>query len=173
MRQDAFVMKMLNEMDRIWKSNGLDLRMITFRIMPVGYRRGMGELVLNCATLMEIQKEEGLRGVLNDEILRKWLMKHNSDEFAYKEAQENFIRSCAGWCIVTYVLGIGDRHNDNILFTKNGHVFHIDFGKYMGDWQMAAGFRRYHIWGKIGKTLGFNFPEIGFLLCSPPKCSML
>ncbi|CAA93489.1 Phosphatidylinositol 3-kinase piki-1 [Caenorhabditis elegans] len=142
MRQDAFVMKMLNEMDRIWKSNGLDLRMITFRIMPVGYRRGMGELVLNCATLMEIQKEEGLRGVLNDEILRKWLMKHNSDEFAYKEAQENFIRSCAGWCIVTYVLGIGDRHNDNILFTKNGHVFHIDFGKYMGDWQMAAGFRR-------------------------------
>uniref|UniRef100_A0A1I7T9Q9 phosphatidylinositol 3-kinase n=1 Tax=Caenorhabditis tropicalis TaxID=1561998 RepID=A0A1I7T9Q9_9PELO len=142
MRQDAFVMKMVNEMDRIWKSNGLDLRMITFRIMPVGYRRGMGELVLNCATLMEIQKEDGLRGVLNDEVLRKWLIKHNSDEFAYKEAQENFIRSCAGWCIVTYVLGIGDRHNDNILFTKNGHVFHIDFGKYMGDWQMAAGFRR-------------------------------
>ncbi|EGT40724.1 CBN-PIKI-1 protein [Caenorhabditis brenneri] len=142
MRQDAFVMKMVNEMDRIWKSNGLDLRMITFRIMPVGYRRGMGELVLNCATLLEIQKEDGLRGVLNDEVLRKWLIKHNSDEFAYKEAQENFIRSCAGWCIVTYVLGIGDRHNDNILFTKNGHVFHIDFGKYMGDWQMAAGFRR-------------------------------
>ncbi|KAF1749101.1 hypothetical protein GCK72_025568 [Caenorhabditis remanei] len=142
MRQDAFVMKMVNEMDRIWKSNGLDLRMITFRIMPVGYRRGMGELVLNCATLLEIQKEDGLRGVLNDEVLRKWLVKHNSDEFAYKEAQENFIRSCAGWCIVTYVLGIGDRHNDNILFTKNGHVFHIDFGKYMGDWQMAAGFRR-------------------------------
>lgn len=142
MRQDAFVMKMVNEMDRIWKSNGFDLRIITFRVMPVGYRRGMGELVLNCSTLLEIQKEDGLRGVLNDEVLRKWLMKHNSDEFSYKEALENFIRSCAGWCIVTYVLGIGDRHNDNILFTKNGHVFHIDFGKYMGDWQTAAGFRR-------------------------------
>uniref|UniRef100_A0A8R1DT10 phosphatidylinositol 3-kinase n=1 Tax=Caenorhabditis japonica TaxID=281687 RepID=A0A8R1DT10_CAEJA len=142
MRQDAFVMKMVNEMDRIWKTNGLDLRIITFRVMPVGYRRGMGELVLNCATLLEIQKEDGLRGVLNDEVLRKWLVKHNSDEFEYNKALENFIRSCAGWCIVTYVLGIGDRHNDNILFTKNGHVFHIDFGKYMGDWQMAAGFRR-------------------------------
>ncbi|CAB3399260.1 unnamed protein product [Caenorhabditis bovis] len=142
MRQDAFVMKMVNEMDRIWKSNGLDLRIITFRVMPVGYRRGMAELVLNCATLLEIQKEDGLRGVLNDEVLRKWLMKHNSNEFSYKEALDNFIRSCAGWCVVTYVLGIGDRHNDNILFTKNGHVFHIDFGKYMGDWQTAAGFRR-------------------------------
>ncbi|CAI5454702.1 unnamed protein product [Caenorhabditis angaria] len=142
MRQDAFVMKMVNEMDRIWKSNNLDLRIITFRVMPVGFKRGMGELVSNCATLLEIQKEDGLTGVLNHEVLRKWLMKHNSSEFTYKQALDNFIRSCAGWCIVTYVLGIGDRHNDNILFTKKGHVFHIDFGKYMGDWQMAGGFRR-------------------------------
>lgn len=142
MRQDAFVMKMVNDMDRIWRMNNLDLRMITFRVMPVGFKKGMGELVNNCATLLEIQKEDGLKGVLKDTILQTWLMKHNSSEFTYNEALDNFIRSCAGWCIVTYVLGIGDRHNDNILFTKNGHVFHIDFGKYMGDWQTAAGFRR-------------------------------
>jgi phosphatidylinositol-4-phosphate 3-kinase len=26
--------------------------------------------------------------------------------------------------------------------TTSGQVFHIDFGKYFGEWQTAAGFRR-------------------------------
>ncbi|RCN40304.1 hypothetical protein ANCCAN_13759 [Ancylostoma caninum] len=102
----------------------------------------MAQLVSDCATLCEIQKEFGMTGVFKVDVLRNWLMKHNTTEFLYKQALDNFTRSCAGWCVATYVLGIGDRHNDNILVTTAGHVFHIDFGKYMGDWQTAAGFRR-------------------------------
>ncbi|KAK6765698.1 hypothetical protein RB195_025546 [Necator americanus] len=142
MRQDALVLQMVAFMNDIWLSEHLDLRMITFRCMPVGYRKGMAELVSDCATLCEIQKEFGMTGVFKVDVLRNWLMKHNTTEFLYKQALDNFTRSCAGWCVATYVLGIGDRHNDNILVTTAGHVFHIDFGKYMGDWQTAAGFRR-------------------------------
>ena len=55
---------------------------------------------------------------------------------------DHFVRSLAGYSVATRVLGVGDRHNDNIMVKKSGHYFHIDFGHFLGNFKHKFGFKR-------------------------------
>ena len=48
------------------------------------------------------------------------------------ESFNNLIASTVGSYIATYVMGVGDRHFDNILVRDDGTLFHIDFGYILG-----------------------------------------
>ena len=85
---------------------------------------------------MQTADGKGITGVFNVCSVGEWLSKHNPGQFGWPMAMDNFLRSCAGYCVISHVLGLGDRHNDNIMVKTSGHLFHIDFGKFLGDAQV-------------------------------------
>eukprot|EP01126_Amoeba_proteus_P039178 TRINITY_DN4116_c1_g2_i2.p1 TRINITY_DN4116_c1_g2~~TRINITY_DN4116_c1_g2_i2.p1 ORF type:complete len:244 (-),score=51.02 TRINITY_DN4116_c1_g2_i2:61-792(-) len=125
---------MFGIMDNLWRSHGMDLGMTLYKVIATSPTSGMIEVVKNATTTAKIEKEAGGSfQSFSKYPLKRWIESHNQSEKLFREAIDNFTRSCAGYCVATYVVGIGDRHNDNIMVTKTGHMFHIDFGHFLGN----------------------------------------
>ena len=97
--------------------------MTPYGCLSTGDQVGLIEVILNSSTIAKIQKKSrGARGAFDKTLLLKWLREQNPNPAQLDKVIENFTLSCAGYCVATYVLGIGDRHSDNIMICKNGQV---------------------------------------------------
>ncbi|XP_055503911.1 phosphatidylinositol 4,5-bisphosphate 3-kinase catalytic subunit gamma isoform-like [Leucoraja erinacea] len=143
LRQDMLVLQTLVIMDSIWQENSLDLNLTPYGCIATGYNMGMIEAVGDAMTIAAVQRlKGGNSGAFKNDALHDWLRSKLQVEEAYQQAMETFVTSCAGYCVATYVLGIGDRHNDNIMITERGNLFHVDFGHILGNRKRFLGLRR-------------------------------
>lgn len=61
-------------------------------------------------------------------VLHKWFLHNFPSPQGWFKSRLLFARSAAVWSMVGYILGIGDRHTENILLNqKTGGVVHVDF----------------------------------------------
>ncbi|RUS87111.1 hypothetical protein EGW08_005111 [Elysia chlorotica] len=142
LRQDMLTLQVIGLMDSIWKNEGLDLRLIPYGCLSTGKDVGLIEVVKNAKTITAIQSKGGALSSIqiDSSQLHKWIKEQNPDR--YDHAIDVFKRSCAGYCVATFVLGIGDRHPENIMVTSEGQVFHIDFGHFLDHKKKKFGINR-------------------------------
>lgn len=169
LRQDMLILQILLIMESIWETESLDLSLLPYGCISTGNKIGMIEIVKDATTIANIQQSTvGNTGAFKDEILNQWLRDKCVNEDKYQQAVERFVYSCAGYCVATYVLGIGDRHNDNIMVTESGNLFHIDFGHILGNYKSFLGISKervpfvltpdfLYVMGTMGKKTSPNF----------------
>ncbi|KAK0088858.1 hypothetical protein PV325_010455 [Microctonus aethiopoides] len=127
LRQDQLILQTIALMDKLLRRENLDLKLTPYRVLATSTRHGFLQFI-ESVTVAEVLASEG--SILN------FFRKHHPSETApygvTPEVMDTYVRSCAGYCIITYVLGVGDRHLDNLLLTTSGKLFHIDFGYILG-----------------------------------------
>ncbi|TIC05059.1 phosphatidylinositol 3-kinase, partial [Wallemia mellicola] len=129
LRQDQLVVQLFTLMDRLLRKENLDLRLKLFKVLATDTTAGMVQYIPN-KTLSTAVNDHGN--------LLSYLRYHHPNEsslmtYGVEPAiLDNFVRSCAGYCVMTFLLGVGDRHLDNLLLCPDGHFFHVDFGYILG-----------------------------------------
>jgi phosphatidylinositol 3-kinase len=135
LRQDQLVIQLFTLMDRLLRRENLDLKLSPYAVLATGQTEGMVQFVPS-KSLAAIMGEYG--SLLN------YLKVDHANEGAIgtlgvePAVLDTFIRSCgesmnsvysmhvlifialAGYSVITYILGVGDRHLDNLMLSPDG-----------------------------------------------------
>lgn len=124
LRQEKIIMDIIQLMDIILKrEEKLDLSITTYNILPINNKEGFIEMISSSKTLYQLQKESfTIQNFINE----------NNPDTTVREWKTRFVNSCVAHCIISYLLGIGDRHLENMMITNKGCLFHIDYGYILG-----------------------------------------
>ncbi|KAH3742753.1 atypical PIKK PI3K protein kinase [Pelomyxa schiedti] len=129
LRQDQLVIQMVTLMDNLLKKENLDLKLTPYRVLATSTANGFIQCI-NAKSLTDVIDE-------NNGDIHKWLKQFHPDPAGpygiSSEVIDTFVKSCAGYSVITHILGIGDRHLENLMLTREGNLFHIDFGYILGN----------------------------------------
>ncbi|KAM6033762.1 phosphatidylinositol 3-kinase catalytic subunit type 3 isoform 4-T4 [Chlamydotis macqueenii] len=127
LRQDQLILQIISLMDKLLRKENLDLKLTPYKVLATSTKHGFMQFIQSVPVAEVLATEESIQN-----FFRKHAPSETGPHGISAEVMDTYVKSCAGYCVITYILGVGDRHLDNLLLTKTGKLFHIDFGYILG-----------------------------------------
>jgi len=122
---DLTVINLITLSDIILNENlNTQFGIVVYPVMPITYDTGMIEIIDHAETIYDIfaKKHTILQYIIE-----------NNEESKVKDIMDHYMYSLVSYTLHSYFLGLGDRHLQNIMVTRNGALFHIDFSFILGN----------------------------------------
>lgn len=125
LRQEQLAIQLISQFAWIFKEEDVDVYLRPFTVMSISSDAGFVEVIPDAISIHSLKKRTPNFVSLLDYFERAY---GKAGSRPFREAQRRFIRSMAGYSLVSYFLQIKDRHNGNIMMDALGRIIHIDFG---------------------------------------------
>ena len=90
-------------------------------------------LNINISIIEYVKDSLTIRMITNTKYtLQNYVLDNNGNEIV-STIKIRFLQSLAISSSLSYLIGLGDRHLDNIMINKKGQIFHVDYGKLIND----------------------------------------
>ena len=133
---EACAMEILCKLNQIWSEREVEIseacrhpvQVKTYRMFLVEPDASFIEVVEDSTTLGKLKRESIRQGTRPGTRVREYL-ENGTNQLRL----DKLAATTAGFLACSYLLGIGDGHQDNLMLTKGGELFRIDFGFLFGE----------------------------------------
>jgi phosphatidylinositol 4-kinase len=133
LRQEVFTMQLLSFFQIAFQHAQIPAWVYTYRILSTTKSTGLIQLIPDAISLDELKKSPNYAGSLRAHFEKTYNYNGSGVEPpSFRKAINEYIKSMAGYSVLSYLLDIKDRHNGNIMLDSEGHLIHIDFGFVFG-----------------------------------------
>ncbi|OHT00992.1 hypothetical protein TRFO_32158 [Tritrichomonas foetus] len=127
MRQDQLILQLFEVMDKIFQTTSMQLNITTYHIHAFTVKFGCCQFIDNSKAIYDIVN-------IDNQSILEYFEDDKGEKFGELPAKiDRYTRSLAAYLVMTYVLLVGDRHDNNIMVKKDGRLLHIDFGFILGE----------------------------------------
>ncbi|KAK1939570.1 phosphatidylinositol 3-and 4-kinase domain containing protein [Babesia divergens] len=124
LRLDQVCQQIAKLADEILRSHGVESYIKCYGVLSTSSRDGFVEFLKDTKSISTILRESGS--------IESFLIEKGTSFVDDLVKRLNFVGSLASYSVLTHLLGVGDRHNDNLILSKSGHVVHVDYGYILG-----------------------------------------